>query len=87
MLGRFVGLFRLGESMSRDVLIVLLSTIPISAALTYLALKVALARGMLDIPSQRSSHAAPTPRGGGVAIVVASSAAFTFLFCVGVLDR
>ena len=39
----------------------------------------ALARGMLDIPVGRSSHTRPTPRGGGVAIVV------TFLGSVVVL--
>lgn len=31
----------------------------------------ALTRNVLDIPNQRSSHSAPTPRGGGLAIVLA----------------
>lgn len=31
----------------------------------------ALRRGMLDVPNARSSHRTPTPRGGGVAIVMA----------------
>jgi Fuc2NAc and GlcNAc transferase len=30
----------------------------------------AIARGRLDVPNARSSHTAPTPRGGGLAIVV-----------------
>lgn len=39
--------------------------------------RYALARQLLDHPNERSSHTVPTPRGGGVAIVVA--------FCAGVL--
>lgn len=33
--------------------------------------RYALARSLMDIPNARSSHSVPTPRGGGVAIVVA----------------
>ncbi len=33
--------------------------------------RYALARSLLDIPNARSSHSLPTPRGGGVAIVLA----------------
>lgn len=32
--------------------------------------RYALARSLIDIPNARSSHSVPTPRGGGVAIVV-----------------
>ncbi|WP_085717221.1 glycosyltransferase family 4 protein [Pseudomonas sp. B28(2017)] len=32
--------------------------------------KYALARSLIDIPNARSSHSVPTPRGGGVAIVL-----------------
>ena len=32
--------------------------------------RYALARSIIDIPNERSSHTIPTPRGGGVAIVV-----------------
>jgi Fuc2NAc and GlcNAc transferase len=39
--------------------------------------RYALAQRLLDHPNERSSHTVPTPRGGGVAIVVA--------FCAGVL--
>jgi Fuc2NAc and GlcNAc transferase len=41
--------------------------------------RYALARNLLDRPNARSSHSVPTPRGGGVAIVV------TFLLIVAVL--
>src|SRR5216683_6706195 len=36
---------------------------------TKLALPLLLKSGVLDIPNARSSHLAPTPRGGGVGIV------------------
>ena len=37
--------------------------------------QAALRRGLLDLPNARSSHVAPTPRGGGIAIVVLTLAA------------
>ena len=37
---------------------------------TGLVRRFALARALLDIPNERSSHSTPTPRGGGVAIVL-----------------
>ena len=40
------------------------------AVLTGLVRRSALATGRLDIPNARSSHTTPTPRGGGLAIVV-----------------
>lgn len=41
-----------------------------SVGLAGLVRRYALARALLDIPNERSSHSAPTPRGGGLAIVV-----------------
>lgn len=41
-----------------------------SLVLTGLLRRYALARSVLDIPNARSSHSVPTPRGGGVAIVL-----------------
>lgn len=40
-------------------------------ALTAFLRRYALSRGLMDLPNARSSHTQPTPRGGGVAIVVA----------------
>jgi Fuc2NAc and GlcNAc transferase len=42
-------------------------------ALTSLVRTRALARQVVDVPNERSSHSVPTPRGGGVAIVVSFS--------------
>jgi UDP-N-acetylmuramyl pentapeptide phosphotransferase/UDP-N-acetylglucosamine-1-phosphate transferase len=44
--------------------------------LTRLALWWLAEKGLVDTPNVRSSHAAPTPRGGGLAVVVAIAAAW-----------
>lgn len=38
---------------------------------TGLLRRYALSRNVLDVPNDRSSHSVPTPRGGGVAVVIA----------------
>src|SRR5690606_25218318 len=43
----------------------------VACLFTWLLRRYALARSLLDIPSARSSHRLPTPRGGGVAFVIA----------------
>lgn len=53
----------------------LLAAAGVSGLLTGLLRRYALARSLLDTPNSRSSHVVPTPRGGGVAIVV------TFVSC------
>lgn len=42
----------------------------LSLGLTWLLRRYALTRSLMDIPNARSSHSVPTPRGGGVAIVL-----------------
>lgn len=56
----------------------------ISAAGTHWGLAYARRQGLLDLPGARRSHAAPTPRGGGVGIVVAS---VTLLLLVAVMEH
>ncbi|UVL12723.1 glycosyltransferase family 4 protein [Pseudomonas atacamensis] len=48
--------------------------------LTALLRRYALSKSLIDIPNDRSSHTIPTPRGGGVAIVVTFLAALCLLF-------
>jgi Fuc2NAc and GlcNAc transferase len=50
-----------------------------SFGMTGILRRYALARRMIDIPNERSSHRIPTPRGGGMAIAIA------FLACLPVL--
>ena len=54
--------------------VVLLAVLIVAAAsswlLTAAVRRYALARAMLDVPSHRSAHRVPTPRGGGLAIAI-----------------
>ncbi|MFJ4144627.1 glycosyltransferase family 4 protein [Pseudomonas sp. NPDC089734] len=43
----------------------------LSLGLTAQVRRYALSRSLMDVPNGRSSHSIPTPRGGGVAIVIA----------------
>jgi Fuc2NAc and GlcNAc transferase len=53
---------------------------------TGLVRRHALRNAILDIPNVRSSHAAPTPRGGGLAIVMAFTGALVFLVSARMLQ-
>lgn len=55
--------------------------------LTWLLRRYAIARSLLDIPNERSSHTVPTPRGGGVAIVVTFSVTLALIAWAGVLPE
>ncbi len=55
-------------------------TLLLAVILTGLIRRYALTHKVLDIPNQRSSHSVPTPRGGGLAIVLAFSVAVIWLF-------
>ncbi len=57
-----------------------------SWALTWALRHYALANSVMDIPNARSSHRIPTPRGGGVAIVVTFLAAVIVLWGAGLLS-
>ncbi|TIH06486.1 MraY family glycosyltransferase [Pseudomonas leptonychotis] len=46
------------------------AVVGISLFMTGALRRYALARSLIDIPNARSSHSVPTPRGGGVAIVI-----------------
>jgi Fuc2NAc and GlcNAc transferase len=48
----------------------LLAVFVVSWVLTLFLRRYALAKSLMDIPNERSSHSIPMPRGGGVAIVV-----------------
>jgi len=48
--------------------------------------RIALRQQMIDIPNERSSHTTPTPRGGGLSIVVIVVIGTLLLSAVGTLD-
>jgi Fuc2NAc and GlcNAc transferase len=60
-----------------------LATLIATALLTGVVRKVALSRGILDVPNARSSHVAATPRGGGLAIVLSTTLALVILAVAG----
>jgi Fuc2NAc and GlcNAc transferase len=51
----------------------------VSASLTEAVRRLSWTHGMLDVPNERSSHSATTPRGGGVSIVIAATLALLVL--------
>jgi glycosyltransferase WbpL len=55
--------------------------------LTGLARRIAVARSVLDVPNERSSHTSPTPSGGGLAIVAVVLSSVAILWFTGVLGR
>ena len=66
------------------LLVVVFSLVLLAAAAgTWLLRHYALTHSVLDIPNDRSSHTTPTPRGGGVAIVLAFIAGILTFTVVG----
>lgn len=57
----------------------------VSLLLTGVLRRYSLAHSLVDVPNARSSHAVPTPRGGGVAIVLSFLAALPLLAVLGFL--
>lgn len=57
-----------------------------SLLLTKFARSYALRSGLMDVPNDRSSHTAATPRGGGISIVVMVSVALAALAFFGQTD-
>ncbi|NKG35990.1 MraY family glycosyltransferase [Acinetobacter junii] len=55
--------------------------------LTYLMRIYALKRNIIDNPNERSSHSIPTPRGGGVAVVVSYILGIMLLIYLGHLSQ
>lgn len=66
------------------ILLILLTVI--SCALTFLFRRYALIKSIIDIPNHRSSHSVPTPRGGGLAIVISFLIALAFLHIFGYIN-
>lgn len=74
--------------MTTEIVFLLFVTIVIgSIAATGWLRRHALATALLDVPNARSSHTAPTPRGGGVSIVVWTIIALLVAAWLGWIDR
>jgi UDP-N-acetylmuramyl pentapeptide phosphotransferase/UDP-N-acetylglucosamine-1-phosphate transferase len=71
----------------KHFIIILGGLLVLSYLLTWITRTIAIRRKIIDIPNERSSHIDPTPRGGGIAVVVTWFAGVTFLFFLGLLDN
>jgi Fuc2NAc and GlcNAc transferase len=67
------------------IVLAVVSSLLASFALTGLARRYAERRRLVDVPNNRSSHALPTPRGGGVGFVIAYLVAVGLLHARGVV--
>ncbi len=67
-------------------LLLILFAVSASIFLTWLLRRYALAKSIIDIPNERSSHSVPTPRGGGVAIVISFLISLLILLSAGFID-
>ena len=72
--------------MTTTLVLLVAAAAALSWAGTGLARRYALARNVLDVPTHRSSHAAPTPRGGGMAVVAVFLAGTAALAGLGVVS-
>lgn len=70
-----------------NVLWLFLSAGCLSWLLTGLLSRYALAKRLMDVPNERSSHSTTTPRGGGISIVVTFLIGLTFLWIMSLLDN
>jgi len=69
------------------VIIALVVCFIFSVAVTGLLQKYALKHSLIDVPNERSSHSIPTPRGGGLSIVIPVLFCVAVLFLVGQLQK
>lgn len=67
-------------------LLIALFVLVVSLVLTAGLRHYALSRSLIDIPNARSSHSVPTPRGGGVAIVLVFLIALPVLALMGAIN-
>ncbi|HEY7637569.1 MAG TPA: glycosyltransferase family 4 protein [Gemmatimonadales bacterium] len=57
-----------------------------SLLLSWAVLRYAIGEALLDLPNERSSHTTPTPRGGGLAIVLVILGGLAILAATGEID-
>jgi len=73
--------------MTSSIALVAFAAFSVAVIATGFMRRYALQRNLIDVPNARSSHASPTPRAGGVAIVFAFFVAALLLTFLGLLDR
>jgi UDP-N-acetylmuramyl pentapeptide phosphotransferase/UDP-N-acetylglucosamine-1-phosphate transferase len=71
----------------KNIILLCVLSSGLSIFITYLIRFFALKYNLIDNPNDRSSHVIPTPRGGGVAIVIAWYLGIAVLFYHGLIDK
>lgn len=61
------------------------ATLIVSFLLTLAIKRSANSLGLIDVPNERSSHAVPTPTGGGLAIAISATVALGLLAAIGII--
>ncbi|HEY3731932.1 MAG TPA: glycosyltransferase family 4 protein [Steroidobacteraceae bacterium] len=72
--------------MRAELAVTIAAALVLALILTGAVRRFAIRHGWLDHPNQRSSHSAPTPRGGGIAIVIASLIALSAQRLLGMVE-
>jgi Fuc2NAc and GlcNAc transferase len=70
----------------KNIQLLLAGLLFFSYILTCIVRIFAIRRNIVDIPNERSSHYTPTPRGGGIAIVIAWYAGISILYFIRAID-
>ena len=70
-----------------SILLITVLLLVVSYGLTWAIKIFSLKKNILDIPNERSSHSIPTPRGGGLGIVVTWYIGISVLFLMGTVSR
>ncbi|HEX4916931.1 MAG TPA: glycosyltransferase family 4 protein [Limnobacter sp.] len=71
--------------MLTDAMLAVLACFLMSLLFTWLVRYYALHKGVMDVPNARSSHAVPTPRGGGLGMVAAFLTTLLFVLLAGLV--
>jgi glycosyltransferase WbpL len=74
-----------GGLMGAELAVVAFVALLMAVLITGLTRRLALLHGVIDVPNARSSHRAPTPRGGGVSIAIATTVALLLLSRLGTI--
>jgi len=69
-----------------DIIVIIMVLLG-SFGLTFIYRRWAIRRSILDIPNERSSHEAPVPRGGGIAIVITFYSYLSYLLLTGQIEK
>src|SRR5579862_417503 len=79
--------FRLANKDSyMEIILTCLFVFILSTFITYLVRFLAIHKNILDIPNERSSHEIPTPRGGGIAIVICFNLSLIWFAIMGMIS-